>query len=333
MPFYLWSETPNNNGTADPTINMAEGMAPSAINDGIRAAMARVREYGNDIAGAIVTSGTSTSYTVSSNQVFDTLAHLNGQVIAFSPHATNTGTTTLSVDGLTAKPLRSAPSVELLAGTIIQGTPYVAIYNNTDGAFYLQGFFGNSPSSIPVGGTVIWWTSGLPSSSWTWCNGGAINRTVYAQLFGQLGTTFGVGDGSTTFNVPDLREVAPIGVAGMGATGGRGLTSFPNWNVVGTVFGEQNHTLTAGEIPTITATGSGSASVTSTVGNVVQGGVQGINATPGSSVNGLNNTGAGSSAINSTGSASVSTSSNNTGGAAHNNMQPSVTCGYIIRVI
>jgi hypothetical protein len=61
-------------------------------------------------------------------------------MIAFVPHVTNGATVTLAVDGLAAKPLRAAPGVELTAGVIVQGTPYVATYNNTDGAFYLQGF-------------------------------------------------------------------------------------------------------------------------------------------------------------------------------------------------
>ncbi len=141
MTLYKWSQTASSDATADPTINWAEGQAPSSINDSARAMMAATAKYRDDIAGAIVTSGSSAAYTVSSYELFDTLAHLSGQMIAFTPHTTNAGATTLNVDGLGAKPLRSAPNSELLAGTIIQGTPYVAVYNNTDGAFYLQGVF------------------------------------------------------------------------------------------------------------------------------------------------------------------------------------------------
>ena len=143
MTLYKWSQTATSDATADSTINWAEGQAPSSINDSARAMMAATAKYRDDIAGAIVTAGTSTAYTVSSYEVFDTLTHLNGQMIAFTPHTTNGATVTLNVDSLGAKPLRSSPGVELLAGTIIQGTPYVAVYNNSDGAFYLQGFFGN----------------------------------------------------------------------------------------------------------------------------------------------------------------------------------------------
>src|SRR6185369_15745525 len=151
LPFYNWSRVAGSNATADATVNWAEGQSPSSVNDSARAMMASTAAYRDDIAGAIATGGTSTAYTVTSYEVFDTLAHLNGQLIAFTPHATNGATVTLNVDGLGAKPLRSAPSVDLPAGVLVQGTPYVALYNSSDAAFYLQNFF-SSPYTIPVGG-------------------------------------------------------------------------------------------------------------------------------------------------------------------------------------
>src|ERR1700761_3758972 len=131
MTLYKWSQTASADATADSTINWAEGQAPSSVNDSARAMMAATAKYRDDIAGAIVTTGTSTAYAVSSYQGFDTLAHLNGQMIAFTPHVTNGATVTLNVDVLGAKPLRTAPGVELPPGVIIQGTPYTALYNNT----------------------------------------------------------------------------------------------------------------------------------------------------------------------------------------------------------
>jgi hypothetical protein len=87
--------------------------------------MAATAKYRDDIAGAITTGGTSTAYTVTSYQVFDTLAHMNGALIAFTPHVTNGATVTLNVDSLGAKPLRPAPSVELQTNVLIAGTPYI----------------------------------------------------------------------------------------------------------------------------------------------------------------------------------------------------------------
>lgn len=204
MTLYKWSQTASADASADSTINWAEGQSPSSVNDSARAMMAAIAKYRDDIAGAIVTTGTSTAYAVSTYQVYQSLAQLNGQVIAFTPHATNGATVTLNVDGIGAKPLRSAPSVELPAGVLVQGTPYVALYNNGDQAFYLQSFFSN-PYSIPIGASIDFWGTTAPNSSFVLAYGQAISRTTYSALFSLLGTTYGPGDGSTTFNVPDLR--------------------------------------------------------------------------------------------------------------------------------
>src|SRR4051812_19152068 len=139
---YLWSRTAASNATADATVNWAEGQAPSSVNDSARAMMASTAAFRDDISGAITTGGSSTAYTVTSYQIFDTLAHLNGQMIAFVPHATNINAVgvdmTLSVDSLGAKSIRMQPSVALPSGTLILGTPYVAVYNSSDAVFYLR---------------------------------------------------------------------------------------------------------------------------------------------------------------------------------------------------
>jgi hypothetical protein len=140
MTLYKWSQTSASDATADSTINWQEGQAPSTVNDSARAMMAATAKYRDDLSGALVTGGTSTAYTVTSNQAFDTLAHLGGQTIAFTLHATNGATVTLNVDSLGAKPLRSGPSVELAAGALVQGACYTAVYNNSDAVFYLRDY-------------------------------------------------------------------------------------------------------------------------------------------------------------------------------------------------
>ena len=54
-------------------------------------------------------------------------------------------------------------------------------------------------------GTIISYSSSTVPNGYLACNGQAVSRTTYANLFAVIGTTYGVGDGSTTFNVPDLR--------------------------------------------------------------------------------------------------------------------------------
>jgi microcystin-dependent protein len=57
---------------------------------------------------------------------------------------------------------------------------------------------------VPAG-TIFSYAGNTVPSGWLACDGSAVSRTVYANLFASLATTFGVGDGSTTFNVPDFR--------------------------------------------------------------------------------------------------------------------------------
>ena len=65
---------------------------------------------------------------------------------------------------------------------------------------------------IPAGFIGMWGAAAAPSG-WYLCEGGAISRTTYAALFAAIGTTYGAGDGSTTFNVPDFRDRAPYGAS------------------------------------------------------------------------------------------------------------------------
>jgi microcystin-dependent protein len=332
MTLYKWSQTASADATADSSINWAEGQSPSSVNDSGRAMMAATAKYRDDIAGAIVTGGTSTAYTVTSYQVFDTLAHLNGQMIAFTPHATNGATVTLNVDSLGAKPLRSAPSTELLAGTLIQGTPYVAVYNNSDAVFYLQSFFGN-PYNIPLGAGLPFFLPTAPNSSFVFPFGQAINRTTYSALFALMSTTYGTGDGSTTFNLPDLRGRVPAGKDDMGGSAASRLTNAGS-SIAGTALGAagggETQTLTRAQLPTgITSSGTNSISVTSS-SSVVQGGTDQF--FTGGAVPSVQNPLVGST-ITSTGSNSISVTSNNTSGNAHPNVQPTLITNYIIRII
>ena len=76
-------------------------------------------------------------------------------------------------------------------------------------------------------GEVAFFARSTPPSGWLKANGAAVSRTTYAALFAAIGTTFGAGDGSTTFNLPDLRGEFLRGVDdGRGVDIGRGLGSY-----------------------------------------------------------------------------------------------------------
>ncbi|SEN66611.1 tail fiber protein [Bradyrhizobium sp. OK095] len=340
MTLYKWSQTASADATADSTINWAEGQSPASVNDSGRAMMAAISKYRDDIAGAIVTSGTLTAYTVASFQQFDTLAHLDGKEIAFTPHATNGATVTLSVDGLGNKPLRSAPGTELPAGILVQGTPYVAVYNNGDGAFYLRGFFG-SPYLIPLGGMIDFIGATAPNSLFALPFGQAISRTTYATLFAMVGTTYGAGDGTTTFNVPDLRGRVVAGKDDMGGSAASRLTAAnfgSNPQVLGSAGGAEGFNLAANQIPSLTSVNASQAiSVTSSQTNVPSGpninnALQTPNNGPYSvigTVSGL----ATLSQITSTGNNSISVTYTNASQQVTKSVQPTIIANKILRII
>lgn len=74
---------------------------------------------------------------------------------------------------------------------------------------------------VPTGGLLPYTGSSAPSG-FLLCQGQAVSRTTYSALFGICGTTFGAGDGSTTFNLPDLRDRGPVGASGTKALGSIG---------------------------------------------------------------------------------------------------------------
>jgi microcystin-dependent protein len=327
MAWYNWSRTAGSNSTADSTINWAEGQAPSTVNDSARAMMARTAEYRDDVAGAITTGGSATAYTVTSYQVFSSLALLSGQMIAFVPHATNTNAVgvdvTLNVDGLGAKSIRMQPSVALPGGTLVLGTPYVVVYNNSDAVFYLRNM--TNPYSIPLGGGLDFWGTTTPNSSFAFPIGQAISRTTYATLFSLLSTTYGVGDGSTTFNLPDKTGR----VSAMKEASATRLTA--TWSVNGATLGgtggsEKNALSSTNQLPQFTPSVS---AYNLTIPEQGWAGTAGLQVTDHLS-QGSNNASAttlpvgGSITLNSVGSASPS---------SFGVCQPLIICNYIIRII
>lgn len=93
------------------------------------------------------------------------------------------------------------------------------------------------PVTHPVGMIVPFAGSSAPDG-WVLCEGQAVSRTAYAALFAVVGTAYGAGDGSTTFNLPDLRRRSPIGPGGAWSPGQQ--------------VGAETHTLTTNEMPSHT---------------------------------------------------------------------------------
>lgn len=325
---WRWFKAAANNGTADPICPWPEGMPPSQINDSARAMEARVKQWHDDIAGAIATTGSSSAYAVSSNQVYDTLAHLDGGMIGFTPHTGNASPVTLNVDGLGAKPLRLAPGVEVPAATLVQGTPYIALFNTVDGAFYLRGFL-NLPYSVPIGGLMPFISASVPNSNFVQPYGQALSRTIYSVLFSLIGTTYGSGDGSTTFNIPDLRGRVPVGADAMGgAAAGRVTAAGAGFDgtVLGATGGAQSKVLAIIEMPqhshTLVDPGHTHA-VTIPTGNAGGGGISQFSGTF------VQFAGAINSGISTTGITLATSGSS----SAFSFLQPSIVLPYVLRAI
>lgn len=110
-----------------------------------------------------------------------------------------------------------------------------------------------STNFLPVG-TIIMYAAAPPNSpdGWLYCIGAAVSRTQFAALFALIGTTYGAGDGSTTFNLPNLTRRLPLGVGG---TAANGIS-----NTVGSTGGAETVTLADANIPTNTMRAAGGIS-------------------------------------------------------------------------
>jgi len=335
MTFFRWSRTAASDATADPSINWAEGMAPSAVNDSARAMMAAAAKYRDDVTGATITGGGGGVYTLSTYQQFDSLSSLNNQIVAFTASFTNTGACALNVDGLGNKTIQISPGVDVPAGTLVSGTPYIALYNASAGIFYLHGFYGN-PYNIPIGASLDFWGASAPNSSFALMYGQAISRTTYSALFGLFGTTYGGGDGTSTFNIPDLRGRVTAGVDNMGGSAASRLTSSyfgANASNLGATGGVEYHTLITAELPAhyhdAPITDPGHNHIYTAAGNTGNTGAGGaFGNAPVSSTTSTSTTGV---RVNS--SNGLDKTGNTGSGAAHAIVQPTIVVNKLLRII
>lgn len=95
-----------------------------------------------------------------------------------------------------------------------------------------------SGDTLPIG-TIVPFGSNTVPENWLLCDGSAVSRTTYQDLFNTIGITFGQGDGFETFNLPDLRDKVPVGKD----------SNDTDFNLLGNTGGEKKHTLTIQEMP------------------------------------------------------------------------------------
>jgi microcystin-dependent protein len=151
----------------------------------------------------------------------------------------------------------------------------------------------------PIGSLIPYAGSAAPDG-WLLADGAEVSRTTYSDLFAVIGTTYGAGDGSTTFALPSLEGKTVVGID----------TAQTEFDTLGETGGAKTHTLTAAEMPAHThAIGS----------------IYGLGLNPATASN-RTNLAAGSSVVYQAADTYSAGSGN-----AHNNLQPYIALNYLIR--
>jgi len=107
------------------------------------------------------------------------------------------------------------------------------------------------PAGVPAG-TIMGWGGSTAPEQWIICDGTAVSRSTYSALYAAIGTTYGVGDGSTTFNLPDLRGRVPVGSQSAITLAGNPTITTATPAVVTLA----NHGLATGQLVYFTTTGA-----------------------------------------------------------------------------
>jgi microcystin-dependent protein len=316
---------------ASNTGRFPENMQFRNVNDAGRALEGMIaREY-KDRNMSLTASGSSNAFTVASNRTLT--AYSNGLTIGFTANHSITGSATLNVSGLGAKTIRAQDGSAVGSGDIVNGQKVLVAYRSATDDFQMVGGRVSGASAdvlariTPVG-IVAPWPGATAPSGWLFAYGQAVSRTTYAELFAAYGTTYGTGDGSTTFNLPDYRGRTPFGDDNMGgSTAGRitaagsGITG----TTLGAVGGAETHTLTVAQIPAHPHTGTTDAS-TVTYTDSIRSGVQ--TAASGSAFDA--NIGETTASRSSSPQTHTFTTNNAGGDLAHNNMPPAIIQNWII---
>src|SRR5882672_623656 len=343
---WQWSTTAGNNGGSDPTINFAEGQAPSSLNDSARALMAAIAINIKDTNGQIISAGTTSALTLTTNTVFPSTSALNGQAITFIAGTSNAAGATLNIDGTGALPIYiDGVTGPIPANTITAGGIYTV--TDTSGLYRLHGVY-NNPYNTPLG-SILWSTlSTPPNANFLVANGQCISTTTYAVYWVAMGSpASGICSGGF-FQIIDLRGRVVAGLDTLpGAAAAGRLTSASNgcgtaMTTVGAICanGVEGFAVTLAQLPTgITSSGTSTVTVTlpsgaarfaySTNGDLLAYSSAGAGAFV--SQYSAGNNWALANGMSGGGSASVT--SNNTSGTARPSVQPTIGLVPFLRVI
>ena len=157
----------------------------------------------------------------------------------------NTGASTIVLNGSSPIPIVALDGSALIGGELSSNFVAYLLYNSSESSFVLQnsllgaGGGGSGNDFLPIG-TIIDFAGTSEPTDYLACDGSAVSRATYSALFAAISTTWGVGDGTTTFNLPDLRRRVTMG------SGGSGTAVIGN--AVGDAGGEEAHAQTSSEL-------------------------------------------------------------------------------------
>lgn len=218
-----FSIDPISNDLGAPPINFQEGQPAGTVNNSARALMAALACWRDDNVGVLgATRGAGDVYVLTSNQVFSadtadtTGTSSRAHTLAFTVDAANQGPVQLAPDGCPAKPVRRPLGRELAPGDLTPGIVYRVNYLPKLAAYVVVGPSFSRPGQIAIQADAT------PDAGWLACDGSAVSRAAYAALFTAIGVTYGGGDGSTTFNLPNFsggRAPMGPGLTGVGGIG------------------------------------------------------------------------------------------------------------------
>lgn len=173
-------------------------------------------------------------------------------------------------------------------------------------------------ATVPAG-VISPYAGASAPANWLLCDGTAVSRSTYSVLFAVTGTQFGVGDGSTTFNLPDLRGRVPVAID----------TGQSEFNVRGETGGAKTHTLTSAELPVHAHTTPDHTHDFNGIVCVSEASGHGLTTSSPSFVNRpiVNASSVGGLVVSGGGG----TSGNIGSGSAHNNLQPYIALQFIIK--
>jgi microcystin-dependent protein len=211
-----YSETDALNSAPSPS-GFPEGMNMSGLNDSGRAVMGAIKRFWGRSQGRYASTGAANAYVLTPDAALGT--YVIGERYSFRANFANSGPATVNISSLGAKSIKkitASGKINLAAGDIQAGQPVTTEYDGTDMVMTTPA--ATTSFDLTPAGVVVAFAGGTAPTGWLICDGSAVSRTTYAALFAAIATAYGAGDGSTTFNLPDLRGRAAVGKDDMGGS-------------------------------------------------------------------------------------------------------------------